>query len=405
VEIRPVSSEEFETFLRAGETAFGVHAQTDDIESWRLVFEPARSLAAFDGGRIVGTAAAFSLSLTVPGGQLPMPGVTAVGVHPTHRRQGILTSLMRRQLDGFHEQGEIITGLWASEGAIYGRFGYGAATNATQLKIRRQYTRFIQPHERTGRTSIIDKESALKLYPSVYDRVATKHPGLVSRPGEWWQYLTRENEQWRGGFSPLFFAIYESPEGEAEGYVSYRVKHDWPNDPGEATLKVNELMAETADAYTALWRLCFDHDLIDHVEAWPRQADEPLLYLLAHPRELNLRSTDGLWLRLVDVPRALAARQYATDAEIVFEVRDPFCSWNEGRFQLQGGPGGGECRPTDRAADITLDQRELAAAYLGGVRFQTLARAGRVVESTNGALATADRMFFWDPPPWCAHIF
>ncbi|MDP8955708.1 MAG: GNAT family N-acetyltransferase [Actinomycetota bacterium] len=405
LEIRPVTSDEFETFLRANETAFGVHAQPDDIESGRLVFEPARSVAAFDGGRIVGTAGAFSLMLTVPGGQLPMPGVTAVGVQPTHRRQGVLTSLMRRQLDDYHDQGELIAGLWASEGAIYGRFGYGAATNATQLRIQRWHTAFAVPYDRRGRTSIIDKDSALKLFPSIYERISAAYPGMVSRPGEWWRYLTRENPTWSGGFSPLFFAIYESPEGEAQGYVSYRVKHEWPNDPAEATLKVNELMAETPDAYAGLWRLCFDHDLIDKVEAWPRQADEPLLYLLANPRELNLRSTDGLWLRLVDVPAALSARRYATEGEVVFEVKDPFCPWNEGRYLLQGGPSGAECRKTDRSAGVALDQRDLAAAYLGGVRFRTLARAGRVVESTDGALATADRMFVCDPPPWCAHIF
>lgn len=405
MEIRAVSAEEFETFHRATEMAFGVHVQSDDLEMGRLIFEPARSLAVFDGGRIVGTAGAYSLMLTVPGGQLPMPGVTAVGVHPTHRRRGILTQLMRRQLDEYRDQGEVIAGLWASEGAIYGRFGYGAATFAMRLKIRRHLSSYTEPYERKGRTSLIDKDSALKLYPSIYDRITSKYPGMVSRPGEWWRWLTTENPQWSGGFSPLFFGIYESPEGEAQGYVSYRVKHEWPNDPGEATLRVNELMAETPDAYAALWRLCFDHDLIDQVEAWPRQVDEPLLHLLAHPRELNLRSTDGVWLRLLDIPRALTARKYGMEGQVVFEVIDPFCPWNEGRFELQTGPDGAECKPTKRSADITLDQRDLAASYLGGVRFQTLARAGRVVESTEGALATADRMFFWDPPPWCAHIF
>ena len=405
IDIRSVSADEFETFIRAVETGFGVHVQPDDIESMRPVFEPAYSLAAFERGRIVGTAGAFSLMLTVPGGHVPMPGVTSVAVQPTHRRQGVLTSLMRRQLDDYRDQDQVIAGLWASEGAIYGRFGYGAATNATQLKIRRHHTAFVHPYERKGRTSIIDKDSALKSFPAIYDRIAANHPGMASRPGEWWRYLTRENPNWSGGFSPLFFAIYESPDGEAEGYVSYRVKHEWPNDPGESTLKVNELMAETPDAYAALWRLCFDHDLIDNVEAWPRQADEPLLYLLAHPRELNLRSTDGLWLRLVDVPGALAARSYATEGTVVFEVKDPFCPWNEGRFELRADAGGVECRPTDRSADIILDQRDLAAAYLGGVRFGTLARAGRVTESSTGAVATADRMFSWDPPPWSAHIF
>ena len=405
MDIRPVSFQELEPFRRANETAFGVHTQSDDVETERLVFEPPRSLAAFEGGRIVGTAGAYSLTITVPGGAVPIPGVTYVGVLPTHRRRGILTALMRRQLEDYREQGEVIAALWASEGPIYGRFGYGAATFATRLKIRRELTTYAPPYEPSGRTTLIDRDAALKLFPSVYDRVAERYPGMVSRPGEWWRHLTTENEQWRGGFSPLFYAIYESSAGEAEGYVTYRVKHEWPNDPGEATLRVNELIADTPDAYAALWRLCFDHDLIDHIEAWPRQADEPLLHLLAHPRELHLRFTDGLWLRLIDVPRALAGRKYAAEGEVVFDVKDPFCTWNERRFLLTASGAGAECRPTDRSPDIALDVRELAAAYLGGVRFQTLARAGRVAESTDGALARADMMFSWDPPPWCAHVF
>ncbi|HEX8100369.1 MAG TPA: GNAT family N-acetyltransferase [Actinomycetota bacterium] len=404
VDIRPVGAEDLEVFYRATETAFGVHADAEDIERERLVFEPDLSLAAFDGGQIVGTAGAYSLAVTVPGGQLPMPGVTVVGVHTTHRRQGILTSMMRRQLDDYRDRGEIIAGLWASEGAIYGRFGYGAATFATSLRIKRHNTTFFAPIQRNGRTRLVDRDSARKLFPTIYDRVAARYPGMVSRPGEWWRYLTTENKHWSGGFGPYFFGIYESARGEAEGYVLYRIKHEWPNE-GEAVLRVTELMAESPEAYAALWRLCFDHDLIDEVEAWPRQADEPLLHLLAHPRELNLKYTDGLWLRLVDVPRALEGRTYASDGGIVLEVRDEFCPWNTGRYELQVEGGKAECRPTDRSPTLTLESRDLAATYLGGVRFGTLVRAGRVAEHTNGSAAAADRLFSWDPPPWCAHVF
>jgi len=404
IDIRPVALEDYERFVRAVERAFGHEATALEMETWRGTFEPERTLAAFDQDDIVGTTAAFSMELSVPGAQVPMAGVTAVGVSPTHRRRGLLTSMMRRQLDDVREGGrEVIAGLWASEGAIYGRFGYGAAALTGEIEIERQRTAFARPSP-PGRMMLVDRERALELLPPIHDRMLPRQPGMWARPAQWWKALFADLENWREGASHLFFAVHESPDG-FDGYVAYRIKSEWEGGNAKGTLRVLELIAENPPAYTDVWRFCFDVDLITKIEAWPRPVDEPLFHMLLEPRRLNLKIHDGLWIRLVDVPAALAARRYSVEGEVVVEVRDSFCPWNEGRFALRGGPDGAECRPTDRSPGLIADATDLGAAYLGGVRFSVLERAGRVHEVEPGALATADAMFGWDPLPWCPRIF
>ncbi len=404
IDIRPVAPDEFPDFARTDESAFGEHLRPEDLESNLKVFEFDRSLAAFEAGSIVATAGAFSLHLTVPGGTLPMPGVTAVAVRPTHRRRGLLTSMMRRQLDDFREAGEALAGLWASEGAIYQRFGYGLATLVGGFEIERQRTSFARNVERRGDVSLVDRDEAMKVFPQIHDRVVERYPGMFARTPAFWEVEFADPEHRRQGASPLFFAVYEAAEGP-DGYVAYRVKHDWPHGLPSNLLRVQELMAATTEAYAALWRFCFDMDLVGTIEAWGRPADEPLLHMLAHPRALRFSLGDGLWLRLIDIPAALSGRRYSAQGRMRFEVRDSFCPWNEGRYELEGGPEGAECRPTEKPADLIVDIADLAAAYLGGTRFSTLGRAARVEEVESGALGRADAMFAWDPGPWCAHVF
>ena len=404
IEIRPITPEEYGDFAVAAESAFGHQPRPEELEIYRKVFEFERSLAAFEAGTIVATAGAESLRVTVPGGVLPMAGVTAVAVRPTHRRRGLLTMLMRRQLDDVRDAGELLAGLWASEGAIYQRFGYGLSTLLGRFEIDRSRTAFARPVQWEGSVRQVVRDDAMALFPPVHERVVERYPGMVGRSKAQWEHDYADLEHQRDGASPLFFAVYESHEGP-EGYVAYRVKAEWPEGIPSNTIHVRELMAVTTEAYAALWRLCFDMDLVGTIESWGRPAEEPLFHMLAHPRALRFRLGDALWLRLVDVPAALAGRKYSAEGKVTLEVRDSFCSWNEGRFELEAGPQGAECRPTRKTAEMIVDAADLAAAYLGGTRFRTLRRASRAVEVVPGALARADAMFAWDPPPWCSQVF
>ena len=405
IDYRPVTDDEFPAFHRAEGRGFLTHTREDETAFARERFEPERSIAAFDGTEIVGTIGAYSLHMTVPGGaDPPTAGVTDVTVQATHRRRGILTELTRRQLRDIHERGEPLAALWSSETPIYGRFGYGMASQAETWKIERLHAAYERPHTPGGRVVFVDVDQAPTTGPAVWQRLRSSTPGMTTRPESFWDARFRDSEHHRHGASAYFCAVYEH-DGRVDGYVLYRVRDRWDDVFPAATLIVSELIAATDDAHAALWRLCLDVDLVATVEAHNRPVDDPLPWRLADPRRLRRSPHDAIWLRIVDVGGALRARRYARDGRIVLEVRDTFCPWNEGRYALEGGPDGASCTATTADPDIVLSAADLAAVYMGAVQFSTLARAGRISAPCNDALRTADGMFAWHAAPWCPMDF
>jgi predicted acetyltransferase len=399
-EIRPVTKDEYVPFATTTGTAFG-NVDVEEQEDERGFFEFERSLAAFDGDRIVGTAGAFTFDLTLPGlTTVPAAGVTWVGVLPTHRRQGILTSLMTRQLDDVHERGEPVAILYASESVIYGRFGYGWASSSYSMEINPRYAVFRQPADASGRLRVVDKEEAGKVLPGLYDQWRRTRPGAVTRRQEWWDVVLKDNEKRREGASARFYVVHESQPGQADGYLTYRVKRDWQEDSA-SELRQEDLVAMTPQAHTALWRYCLEHDLIRKVSAYNVAVDDPIRWQLADPRRLRVTSVhDTLWARVLDVPAALSARRYDLEGSLVIEVADTFRPQTEGRYRLEGGPDGATCSRTDAEPDLAMSVVDLGAIYLGGVAPSTLATAGRIEERNPGALALADGMFPSTPAPF-----
>jgi predicted acetyltransferase len=403
IEIRAIAENEFEAWMHAIETAFGGHVRPEDVELERTVLDPARCLAAIDDGEIVGCASSVIFTMTLPGGAaVPTVGVTGVGVKPTHRRRGVNTGLMRRQLDDAHESGQMVAALFASEGGIYGRFGYGLASLAAAVDLETARSAFVPGAGTTGRVRMLDRDAARDPILSVYDHVRPSRPGVMAMDAAWFDYQFAD-KRW-GEERRLFFAVHDTGEG-ADGFAVYHVKSDWGMSIPKNELEVYALDALAPDAYASTWRFVLDVDLVQRVTAWGRPSDEALFHLLREPRRLNMRMKDALWVRLVDLPTALAARRYGVEGRVVLEVRDAFCNWNDGRYQLDAGPDGASCRPTGDPADLVLTVNELAAAYLGGATLLQLHRAGRVHEERPGALALADAMFRWDPAPWCPLFF
>jgi predicted acetyltransferase len=402
IDIRAIEPNEFEAFIKVDQNAFGEHPEQESTDLWRGITELDRSLAAFDGDAIVGTTLIDTMSVTVPGGDLPMAGVTAVGVLPTHRRRGILTALMRRQLSDVRDRGEPLAGLWASEGSIYGRFGYGLATLGGRMEAERDRVVFVnQADDDRGSLRLVSKDEALAVIPSLYEHARRQWPGMPSRSADMWRVAYADLERWREGASALFFALHET-SGTVDGFCSYRIKSEWNESLPAGEVSIRLLIAETPAAYEALWRFVFGIDLIKKVEAWDRPADEPLLHMITEPRRLRFALTDALFIRVVDVPTALGGRTYDIEDSIILEVRDAFCPWNEGTYELQGGPDGAECRPSSAEPQIRVDATALGAAYLGGTTFRQLASAGRVEAEHPSAIALASRMFASDAAPWCA---
>jgi predicted acetyltransferase len=401
-EIRPITPREFPTFVRRADAAFGGQPDQDDLDAQLPLFEFDRSLAVFDGPSIVGTAGASSFTLTLPGlTTLPVAGITYIGVLPTHRRQGLLRRLMARQLDDIAAHGEALAILYASESAIYGRFGYGIAAAQLGFTIERRHAAFARPPSAEGRLSLIEPEAAATILPDLYDQARLRQPGAIARGPGWWNLYFRDIPGWRDGAGPRFYVISHDSSGAPAGFAAYRVKHDWQGGIQRHVLILADLFGLSVDTYTALWHYLLNVDLIGTIRAGNRPIDEPLRWLLADPRRIRVSHlNDGLWVRLVDIPAALQARRYATSDRLIFEVTDPFRPRQSGRYQLDGGPSGADCRRTEAEPDLALQVDDLASCYLGGTRFSTLARAGRVAEHRPGALARADALFTCEPASW-----
>jgi len=406
-EIRPVTADELPAFARAVDTAFGIHATEEMVAHMRSLVELDRTLAVVEDGEVVAGAAALTTEVTLPGlTTVPAAAVTWVGVLPTHRRRGLLTALMRRQLDDVAERGEPVAVLGASESAIYGRFGYGVAAMCSSIDIDTAHVRAALPRPEEGRLRLVDGEGTAVLLSAVHDRFRLTQPGEVSRTAGWWDAFHLDPELFRGDAGARFVVVYEDPAGTAAGYVTYRLKVDWLEED-EHVLFVEDMVATTPEARLAMWRYCASVDLVTTVRAINVPVDDAFPWTLADPRRFAVTGvSDLLWLRLVDLAAALAARRYGAEGALVVEVADPFRPTQAGRYRLDAGPDGAECRRDPTAgADLALGVAELGAAFLGGVRFSTLARAGLVDERRAGALARADALFASSPMPWCSTDF
>jgi predicted acetyltransferase len=413
--IRPVSSEEFDAFSTVEMHAF--HASPPSPEERQLAvshLEFDRSLAAFDGVTPVGTAGAYSFQLTVPGFRmLPAAGVTWVSVLPSHRRRGVLSSLMRCQLADVRDRGEPLAVLWASEAVIYPRYGYGRAMWHADFTFYRGEGALAKTAPADGglRLRLVEPVSALPELAKVYDAVLPSRPGFIARNESWWQRTVYDPADQRQGTSPLHCVLAEDDSGP-RGYALYSAMSRWDSDTSlpDSTLSLREMVGADAAASAALAADLLSRDLTTEFRLRRRPVDDPLLYQLADPRRARPRLKDALWVRIIDVPGALARRRYSAPADVVIEVHDDLLPSNAGRWRLTtagAAPDGGgleaSCVPAggSEAADMVLDVTQLGAAYLGGTPLGALATAGLVTEGRPGAVRQLSAALSWDVAPWC----
>ena len=402
VEVRTIEDAEWDAYLRVFELAFSGPLDEGEPEVIRTVTDLDRCHVAVEDGAFVGAASARGFRMTVPGGgELPVGGVTGVGVVPTHRRRGVNTALMARQLADVRARGEAAAVLFASEAGIYGRFGYGIATWSAAFAIEASRTAFVLPGPAAGATTLLERDDALPRIQAIADAARRGRPGSMAPDRAWLEAELWQPEDERKG-RPQTFAIHRSDAGEDDAFAVYRAKHDWSDGVPKLELEVRKLQALDPSAYAAIWRFLFDVDLVERIVAEHRPVDEPLLHLLLEPRRLQLRVRDGLFLRLLDLPAAMAARGFAGDGRLVVDVADPFLPELEGRFSIAAAAGRGACTRSTDDPDLACSVVELGAAYLGGTTFAELARAGRVREERPGAIARADAMFATDAAPWCS---
>ncbi|MGW5002189.1 GNAT family N-acetyltransferase [Streptomyces hydrogenans] len=405
-EIRSTGDEDLDVFVDTMHRAFGMFPETpgeDGSGVWWSAFEMDRNLMALaEDGRPVGTAGAYSFELTLPGETVvPVSGVTAVGVLPTHRRQGILTAMMRRQLGDLRARGEVLSVLTASEALIYRRYGYGPATYTQRVTVPRGRGAFARPRGLgaadggTGTVEVLRRADCGTLLEEVYERYRRAQPGALGRPPRWW---ARGAGQPPVAAAPRYVAAHRDAHGVPDGYASYAI------DSG--TLTVDEIITTDDAVFAELARFVLGHDLVTEVVFKQVPPGHPLRHWLADLRAGRLADdTDWLWVRLLDVPRALALRGgWLADGDLVLDVDDPFLG-ERGRHLLTVRDGKAECTPTDRDPDLSLDVSDLGSVYLGGTTPGTLVRAGHIRAHHPEATARADALFRTERPPHCLHWF
>src|SRR5579864_392386 len=361
--VRPISDDELEQWVTASHVAFHINrGPEDEVRHRREVRHQdlSRSLAALDdNGRVVGTYFSFPAELTLPGaGCITTDAVTAVAVLPTHHRRGLLRRMLTTDMQAAKERGEAASILIAAEYPIYGRFGFGPATESAAYRLDTAYAEFTE--QPTGSVELVSGETMREHAPRIFDAFRSTYPGQIDRaPARWswwWDiHLGIRPAPWR---EPEMrrFALYTPPGAtQPSGYLTYTAHGSWHTHVPSGRIEIDELIALDAAAYLALWRYCAEVDLVSEVTADGRRAQEPLSWLLRNPRKAfqqTLRS-DMLWLRTLDTPRVLSARRYATNARLVFEVDDPL-QLAGGRFVLEGSPDGATCRATGESAELRL---------------------------------------------------
>jgi predicted acetyltransferase len=396
IEVRQAAPEEVGAALAPIWNYFGSRPEAEELERFATILPAERVLAGFDGDEIVGGAGAYLFDTTVPGGaQVATAGVMAVGVLPTHRRRGVLTAIMRRQLADAHERGEPIAILYAAEGGIYGRFGYGLAALAGDIELPKEHARPWHD-EPLGQARLLDPDERVQVLPAIYDRVQAETTGMFTRTRDWWQ--VRRLRQ-RPGKPPGNAVVIKLEDG-AQAYALYRHDFGMRHMVTETKLEVSEALGTSPRALDAVWRYVLAIDWVARIDAYWLPLDHPLFHWIREPRRLAFHVFEGLWVRLVDVDAALAARSLG-EGSLVLDLRDELCPWNQARWHVEGG----SVSRTTAAADLALDVSALGSAYLGGFTFAGLALAGRVEELQPGAIARADAIFGTARQPWCPELF
>ncbi|MCP3821070.1 GNAT family N-acetyltransferase [Streptomyces sp. A3M-1-3] len=412
LDVRTVTESEFPDWLRALNTGFlrPPVVTDEEVEGRRPHTDLSRARGAFEAGRCVATFRSFAQELTAVGGaSLPASAVSDVTVSPTHRRRGLLSRMMAADLAAAKERGDVVSTLIAAEYPIYGRYGYGPATWTTEWEIDVPRTgldpRWAGPGD-GGRIDLVDGVEVRKTGPGLHERLRASRHGVVSRDERYWNLNTGLDRLPGHPWAEPFYAVYRSAGGELEGLLAYKADDTW----GESKLPQNtatvlDMIAVTPAAERALWHFLCSVDWITKVRSGFRAPDDLLPLLLPDPRAARVVThADLLWVRLLDVVRALEARTYPVPGTLVLEVEDS-AGLAGGRFRLDASPEGAVCAPATESADLTLAVGELGALYLGDESAVRLTALGRVAEESKGAAAVADALFRTPRRPWCPDIF
>lgn len=403
---RPITDDEWSAYFQIIEPTFGQWATENESYFWRALTQLDRTLAVFDGEKIVASCLAHPLELTVPGGSVRMAGLTFGQVLPSYRRRGLLGVMLQTLEAQAKDRAEAIVGGWPSESGIHWKFGWGPATWSSLVTLGKQHVKLRRPTDHRGQVSIVEPEEAIRLAEPIYEQARAHIPGMVSRDQVRWKDWTKrdpwhwQGPEWQTEVGPRTFAVYEG-----NGYVAYRLQRRWDIGGPSYRVLIAELVATDPRAYRALWQWCLELDLAAVGVATQRPVDEPLRLMLANPRRLSVQTADALWIKLVDVVTAMTARTYGQDGTIVMEVMDEFDGSTTGRYRLVVEDGRASCVRTNDLPHVAMGIDALSSLYLGGLPVRVLAAAGMVEEQRSGQLQALQVMLQSPVTPWCPWVF
>ncbi len=404
VRLERIDADSFPAFRRAFGATFGHEPREEDLDRVLQVVDLERAVAARnERDEIVGTSGAYRFDLSLPGGRsVPCAGITVVSVRADHRRRGLLTRMMHQLIEDAVAREEPLAALWATESPIYGRYGFGPAVPTRDVKIERVHGGL----HRTGPVEdvrIVDIEEAHEILPPLHEASRQQRGGLIARSEAWWRRILDDPEHRRGGGGPRQHAVLPG-----RGFVTYRLKDVWNDGAPNGTVEVEDLVALDGLAAAALWRFVLDTDLSGRVSATFRPPDDPLLAMLVDPQRADVHVGWPLYLRILDLEAAVAARWFAAEGGCVLAVTDGLVPANAGRWRLAVAGGAGKLERVDDLADadvdLHLDIEALATVFLGGVRTTQLRLAG-LVHGSHEAAASLDRVLATDLAPNCDTMF
>lgn len=396
----PVAAEEFDQWVAIMGVAFASDPSPEQLERDKSRHRLERSTTARDGNALVATFGSFPFETTVPGGQLPTSGVTGVAILPTHRRRGIIRRLMVEHFTDCVERSEPLATLWASEAAIYGRFGYGLAARHHDLKLTVRPGMFVGAPASGHEFRLVDRDEALTVIPALFDVERQRRPGMFTRDDAWWQLLLSDPPDRREGWS-AHRRVVASVDGVDVAYAIFRAK--W-TDGVRQIVELLEAFGVDDGSERAVWQFLTEIDLVDEIINWNDPIDRPFDWWLSDPRLAARKVSDALYLRLVDVRAALQGRSYQRDGTVTLAVADSVCPWNEQTYRLSVSAGRGLCDIVDDVPDVSVDVAALGSAYLGDRSPIELARVGRVTGTTDAIALLAD-MLQSDVAPYCQEMF
>ncbi len=405
VEVRTVTEDEVEAFTTAFRLGLHVGRPADgEAAARRRRMDLDRTQAAFDGDDVVGTFRSFGSDVALPGGgRATASAVTQVAVAPTHRRRGLLREMMGRDLRAAQERCEVLAILIAAEYPIYGRYGFGDATEHVTATIDADTARFVGDADVS--LALVGDERLRAIGPGVFEARRSRQPGEIERPDWWWDLSLGIVAS--PGFEPTAnrHVVAHDAAGEPVGYVSYHVEEVWEQRLPRHRLVVDDLVGATPAVEARLWRYCCEVDLVRTVHAADRSVADPLVWFLDDARAVRQSDrSEFLWVRVLDPVGAWSGRVLRVEGDAVVDVVDPDGP-AAGRYLLEGGPDGCRCARTTRSADVRLSVADLGRLLLGGASPVALAAAGRLDEQRPGAALRLDALVGWPVAPFCSTWF